>query len=378
MLVAKVWDIVNDPLFGWISERTRSRFGRRRVYMIFGALPLAAATYFLFALPAGLEGVAAFLAVVLSFALFNTLLTMVAVPYSALSAELTHDYDERTSLVAYSSVGAVIGFLLGGALAPAIFGSAETLTQGFRTVGMVFGVLAGLCIALMARKLRVRRDEEKPTTLPLVQAVCHTIQNRPFLRLILAFGLVRLGFTMISTALTYFVVRQLLMGEMGVSLILGTMILVVVVFIPFWRRVALRSSKAYAYAAGLVITAVGMGAIFMEGEGQLGLMFLITAVIGFGILAHWVMPWAMLPDVVEYDQLETGQRREGMYFGVYGWVDKIFRTLGWLRWDGSWPSLVIRAACWLMIALFWAFVWLQDLYPRSSCLWLYPSSSPTP
>ncbi len=84
----------------------------------------------------------------------------------------------------------------------------------------------------------------------------------------------------------------------------------------------------YAYAMGLVVTALGMAAIFFVGEGQTVAMLVLTAVIGFGISAHWVIPWAMLPDVVEYDQLDTGERREGMYFGVYGLVDKIARTLG--------------------------------------------------
>ena len=329
LLVAKIWDIINDPLFGWLSDRTRSRFGRRRVYLIFGALPLAAVTYLLFAMPSGLEGVAAFVAVLLSFMLFDTVLTLVAVPYAAMSAELTHDYDERTSLVAYSSMGTVVGFLLGGVAAPAIFGGAESLQQGFRMVGAIFGIIAGVSIAIVAWKVRPRRlGLERPTTLPVVEAVRVTIKNRPFVKLILAFGLVRFGFTMISAALTYFVVRRLLLDEKSVSLILGVMILVVAAFIPFWRRVAMRSSKAYAYAMGLIVTALGMAAIFLVGEGQFGFMMLLTAIVGFGISSHWVMPWAMLPDVVEYDQLVTGQRREGMYFGVYGLVDKIFRTLG--------------------------------------------------
>ena len=329
LLLAKIWDIVNDPLFGWLSDRTRSRYGRRRVYLIFGALPLAAVTYLLFSLPKGLEGTAAFVAVLLSFIFFDTLLTLVSVPYSAMSAELTHDYDERTSLVTYSSVGAVFGFLLGGAVAPMIFGAAENLQQGFRTVGAIFGVLAGLSVAVVAWRVRPQNaGRERPTTLPVLEAITVTARNRPFVSLILAFGLVRFGFTMISTALTYFVVRRLLMDEKSVSLILGLMIVVVAVFIPFWRRVALRSSKSYAYAMGLLVTAAGMAAIFLIGEGQFGFMLLLTVLVGFGISSHWVMPWAMLPDVVEYDQLETGQRREGMYFGVYGLVDKVFRTLG--------------------------------------------------
>ena len=333
LFFAKIWDIVNDPLFGWISDRTRSRFGRRRVYLIFGAVPLAIVTFVLFALPAGLEGAAAFMAILVSFVVFDTLLTAVAMPYSAMSAELTHDYDERTSLLAYSSVGAVIGFLLGGAVAPAIFGAAgddpAALQAGFRTAGLIFGVLAGVSIGYVAWRVRpTGAAEVRPTEFPIVRSITTTLRNRPFVRLIVAFGLARFGFTMISTALPFFVVRRLLEDQKKVGAILGVLLVVVAVFIPFWRRVAVRSSKGFAYAVGLAITAVGMAAVFIVGEGQFGLMMALTALIGFGISAHWVIPWAMLPDVVEYDQLDTGERREGMYFGVYGLVDKIFRTMG--------------------------------------------------
>ncbi|HHC07219.1 MAG TPA: MFS transporter [Actinobacteria bacterium] len=333
LFVAKIWDVVNDPLFGWLSDRTRSRFGRRRVYLVFGAVPLAVVTYLLFALPAGLTGAAAFVAILASFVVFDTLLTAVSMPYSAMSAELTHDYDERTSLLAYSSVGAVIGFLLGGAAAPAIFGaggeSPAALQAGFRTAGLVFGIVAGLSVGFVAWKVRPRGDAEaKPTEFSILPAIAATIKNKPFVELIVAFGLARFGFTMISTALPFFVVRRLLEDQKKVGAILGVLLVVVAVFIPFWRGVAVRRTKGFAYAIGLAVTALGMAAVFFVGAGRFGLMLGLTALIGFGISAHWVIPWAMLPDVVEYDQLETGERREGMYFGVYGLVDKIFRTLG--------------------------------------------------
>ncbi len=329
LLVAKIWDIVNDPLFGWVSDRTRSRFGRRRIYLIAGAVPLGVVTFALFSLPTGLSGAGAFVAVVASFLLFDTLFTLVNVPYSAMSAELTHDYDERTSLLTYSSIGAVVGFLLGGALAPGLAGAAPTAQQGFRMVGAGFGLLATLSVAFVAWRVRPVNAATPPAvTLPIGRAIRTALRNAPFVRLITAFALARFGFTMISTSLTYFVVRRLLEDEKRAGVILGVLMVTVAVFVPFWRRVADRSSKGQAYAAGLLVTAVGMAGVFGIGEGRFGQMLLLTPVIGLGISAHWVIPWAMLPDVVEYDQRETGERREGMFFGVYGLVDKIARTLG--------------------------------------------------
>jgi len=100
LLVGKLtWDAINDPLFGYFSDRTRSRWGRRKPYMLFGAIPFGLTVWLLFSLPPNLQGTKAFLAVLASFLLVDTTQTLVSVPYYALSAELTYDYDERTSLI---------------------------------------------------------------------------------------------------------------------------------------------------------------------------------------------------------------------------------------------------------------------------------------
>jgi len=111
LMVGKLtWDAFNDPLFGYWSDRTRSRFGRRRIYMLIGAVPLGIAAWIIFSLPKGLTGVPAFFAVLLSFWLVDTFHTMTATPYYALTPELTRDYTERASLTSIRMVYNVVGY----------------------------------------------------------------------------------------------------------------------------------------------------------------------------------------------------------------------------------------------------------------------------
>ena len=122
LLVGKIWDAINDPLFGWLSDRTTSRFGKRRVYMIFGALPLAISIILLWRVPRGLQDVGTFAWIAATFILYDTMWTLTNVPYYALTAELTDDYDERASLTAFRMVLGVPAYIVGAALTPLIAG----------------------------------------------------------------------------------------------------------------------------------------------------------------------------------------------------------------------------------------------------------------
>jgi GPH family glycoside/pentoside/hexuronide:cation symporter len=122
LLMGKIYDAINDPILGWISDRTTSRFGKRRVYMIFGALPLAVSIVLLWRVPSGLSEVAIFAWIVGTPIFYDTMNTITSVPYYALTAELTDDYDERASLTAFRMVLGVPAYLVGAALTPALVG----------------------------------------------------------------------------------------------------------------------------------------------------------------------------------------------------------------------------------------------------------------
>jgi GPH family glycoside/pentoside/hexuronide:cation symporter len=149
LLIGKIWDAVNDPLFGWITDRTKSRFGKRRVFMIFGAIPLAIASALLWFVPTQ-DKVWTFVWIAATFILFDTVWTLTNVPYYALTSELTDDYDERSSLTTYRMVMAVPAYLVGAALTPAIVGLFALQRTGYAFIGIAYGILAAVALLVSA------------------------------------------------------------------------------------------------------------------------------------------------------------------------------------------------------------------------------------
>ena len=328
LLIGKVWDTVNDPLFGWLTDRTRSRFGRRRVYLWFGSAPLAVLAAAVWMMPPGLSTVAAFVWIALSYTAFDTVLTLVQLPYSALSVEMTRDYDERTSLTAIASFGALLGYVLGSVLMPMIVRAAPDARTGYALAGAVFGLIAGAAVAWVAWRVQeppleaVRKQASPPW-----RDLLATFANRPFLSLVMACGLVRLGLTVVQGALAYYVVYVLQDGKDQLPRLMMVLLGVVGVSLFVWKRIVDRWEKNYAYIAGLVCAAAGLMALYWLQPGQHGAMTLVLVVVGIGMGAHWVVPFSMMPDTVDHGHLLAGERRTGMYVGLFGLVDKLARTL---------------------------------------------------
>src|SRR5512136_781874 len=155
LLIGKIWDAVNDPLFGWLTDKTKSRFGKRRVFMIFGAVPLAISIALLWFVPP-MNRVWTFVWIAVTFILFDTLWTLTNVPYYALTSELTDDYDERSSLTTWRMVLGVPAYIVGVALTPVLVGLFATQRSGYGAVGIIYGALAAVALLVCAGFLRER------------------------------------------------------------------------------------------------------------------------------------------------------------------------------------------------------------------------------
>lgn len=359
LLVGKLWDVVNDPLFGYMCDRTKSRFGRRRVYLIFCAAPFALSAASLWMMPAGLSTTAAFIWILVSYTIYDTLFTMITMPYAALGADLTTDYDDRTSLIAIGSGGALVGYVLGSVLMPKLVLVASTAPLGYAFAGGLLGLVAGASVGVVAWRVkeppaRNRRDQPQDS---LLAAMKSTLQTRPFVILSVALALVRLGLTLLQTSLAFFVIYRLQLGKEGLPMLMGGLLVTVAITIPFWKWVCTAWSKNGAYVLGIILSAIGLILMFMVAPGQKTAMMGIMVLVGLGMGAHWVAPYAMLPDVVDYAEAHSGERRTGIYYGVYGLMDKLSRTFGsvavgwWLEWFHYVPNTTQSAEADLGIRL---------------------------
>jgi len=335
LLIGKIWDAVNDPLIGWFSDRASSPLGKRRVFMIFGAIPLGISIALLWFVPPGMSSLLTFLWIAFTFVLFDTLWTLTNVPYYALTSELTDDYDERSTLTTYRMVLAVPAYLVGAALTPAIVGMFAIQSSGFGFIGILYGAIAAGALLIAAFGIRERRlaAETKNTSQPL-QSLLATFKNKAFVRLCLAYVIVNLSFAFIKTLMAYFLQYQLNMAEQT-PLVMGLLLITVTASLFFWKNISLKIDKGPAYAAGMAIGALAVGLTFFLPYGPTPIMYGIAVLAGIGFGAQWIFPWAMVADVADVDRAQTGQYRSGMYFGVWGLTTKVSEALaiagsGWI------------------------------------------------
>jgi GPH family glycoside/pentoside/hexuronide:cation symporter len=252
------------------------------------------------------------------------------VPYYALTAELTQDYDERASLTTFRMILGVPAYLVGAAITPVIVGLFAIKRTGYGAVGILYGLIAAAVLWIAAAGLKERRDmsESKSETPPL-RAFLTTFRNRPFVRLIAAYLIANVAFALIQTLLAFFLIYQLRMDQKTqVPIVMFLLLVSIGVFLFPWKMLSDRLNKGPAYALGLAIGGLAVAFTFLLPHEQTPWIYLIAVVAGIGFSANWVFPWAMVPDVVEYDQLETGEHRGGMYYGVWGFTSKLTAALG--------------------------------------------------
>jgi glycoside/pentoside/hexuronide:cation symporter, GPH family len=326
LAIGKVFDAINDPIVGVLSDRTRSRWGRRHPWMIFGAVPFGLFFFLQWLVPQFSDNPATnqiglFWYYVVISILFNTAFTAVNLPYTALTPELTQDYQERTSLnsfrFAFSIGGSILALILGLVVSQIVTDPA----QQYLVLGAVCGVLSVFPIYWCVWGTKERFTTETEPSIPFFEQLKIVFSNRPFLYVIGIYLCSWLAFQLTATILPYFVINWMGMSSyFGVALAVQG---VAIVMLFVWSAVSKHQDKRMVYFMGMSLWILAQAGLFLLQPGQTGLMYLLAAMAGAGVATAYLVPWSMLPDVIELDELQTGQRREGIFYAFMVLLQKI-------------------------------------------------------
>lgn len=317
------WDAITDPFMGFIAERTRSKWGSYRPFIILGSVPLALSFVLLFWVPP-FEGTFLFIFLLLVNIFHRSCFTIVSVPYSSLTARITDDSDERTKLTTARMLAASFGtFSISAAGFPIVlfFGSGNEST-GFLFLGLISGSIAILILAITVYFVKERTFDPVNQINANFKLIAKSVsQNYPFW--IVFSSILILGSTalMFNNNLIYFVKYSLdLHAYQG--LILGTSGGFTLLAIPFWALLALRLGKRNSWLIAMVWLLIGFLAFYFYPTQSLSELLIILAFLGFGNGATGVLFWSMLPDTIEYGEWKTGIRTESSLYGFMTFAQK--------------------------------------------------------
>ena len=327
IMIGKIWDAVTDPATGYVSDRTRSRWGRRRPYMFVGAILCLIGMAVTFSSPRIDSTTGLFIIVTLFFCFLNLAYTLVNIPYAALLPELTQDFDQRTILTGYRMSFAVIGTVLGaGAVLPLV-----NLFQVERTGWLMMGTIMGciIMVTAMITVFAVREPEhkEKYEGGGFLHTYIETLGLKVFLLALIPWTLFIAGTSVVQGSLLYFF-KYIYKDEGLFQLALMFLLAMTLLFIPVWVQISKNIGKSKAYMLGMGIMCAGVILFsLIADEGRVIFAFVLMAGAGIGLSTHYVMPHSILPDVVEYDAIKYGVRREGVFSSLWTFSSKIGQAL---------------------------------------------------
>ncbi|MEH1167243.1 MFS transporter [Micromonospora sp. CPCC 205539] len=317
VLLPKAWDVLVNPVAGRVSDRTRSRWGARRPYLLFAGLALAVLFAAIFAGPFGTGPFAsayvalAFLATATAFAFFQ-------VPYVAMPAELTDDYAERTRLMTWRIAVLALAILVSGAVAPLVVTAGGDGVPGHRWMGLFVAVLialgaVGAFFGTRSAPTGVVSGNEPTLRAQLAVAAA----NRPFRALLICFVVQSAGVATILAGVNYFAGQILRDDEGGPTLLFVCFVGPALLVMPLWSRVGARLGKRAALVVAALILAAGALALVAAPALPPVAVYLLVAVLGVGYAGQQVFALAMLPDCIAYDTARTGRRQAGVFTGLW-------------------------------------------------------------
>jgi GPH family glycoside/pentoside/hexuronide:cation symporter len=323
-IIGRSWDFVNDPIIGHLSDRTRTRWGRRRPFLLFGAIPFGLSFVLLWLGP-DLNQTGLIIYYSLAYIVYEFMATTVYMPYFALTPELTDDYDERTKITSFRMMFNIIGSLTAYILPLLIIGGdwTKATKQGVLVMALVAAAIAAIPLFGVFFGTKERKEfqrESLPKFLPSLKAA---FKNRPFVFGAMMYLFTWMTIVVVESNLQFFIIH--ILDRQTQSMIIMVSIFVTAIFaLPLWNWVSKHWNKRYAYIGGVAFWAVVMMVlIFMTPQTPFWLILILCIMAGIGVSAAQVLPWAIIPDAIEWEEFHTGERNEGMFYSLITLLGKV-------------------------------------------------------
>ncbi|WP_073269280.1 MFS transporter [Alkalibacter saccharofermentans] len=353
-----IWDALTDPFMGYFSDITKSeRFGRRHQYIIFGSIGMAVANFFLWNIDPDMPLTFKFSAIVLLIILIKTFSTVYVTPYTALGAELSKDYDERTEIQSVKTVFFLLGLAFVSVFGMYVFfrpslqfPSGQLNPLSYRTMG-VFSSLITVTFAMYCHfttrkyiptlRENIQKDNPRLTVRELFGEFRRIFGNLNFRALSFSYMFNNIASALIANMGLHVFTYTFFLTSQQIAIVVGVQFAVSIVSQPVWYKISERFDKKPAVMMGVFISIAScllfafLVAIREEARGSV-LYFIPFAVLaGFGTSGLYTIPLSMMADVIDLDELNTGKRSEGSYYGFLTMFYKLSQSItlfiiGWI------------------------------------------------
>jgi len=314
MLVYGIWNAINDPIAGYISDSTRTKWGRRIPYVLFGAIPFGLVYFLLWTPPFGSSDMTAlFWYFLILICLFDALYTVVVLNWASLFPEMYPSLKERAQVNSYRQTFGMMGLMIGIALPPLIYSNI-----GWAKMGAIFGAIIAVAYLIALAGSREKKEYSEAGSLPIGKAFSSTFRNIPFIIFVASNLLIQYAFTLVLAIIPFYAKYVLDIKPAETSLILLSTFIVAIPMMFIWRALAARFGARSCYMAAIMAFIVALVPFFFI--GSLGAGAITSAFLGAGLAGIILLSDVLISDVIDYDQTKTGVRREGMYFGVNAFV----------------------------------------------------------
>ena len=324
LMIGKIWDAISDPLLGHISDNTRSRFGRRRIFLLIFALPLGLSFFFLWALPIGLSTITTFIIATLTYIVHTTFLTAVMVPYQALLPEMVKEYDERTSFTAYRMFFSIIWGLFAVAIPDIIVNASSSKATGYMIMGAIFALIITIApLFPFFGCYENNSDIKKTKFLGFKNYLKPIFKNIPFRYATLIYFFTWAGMALVEAMFIYYFTYWLGKGDLF-YIVVAILFISAAMFLPIWVKLSEKLEKNLCYIIGISSLVIGLVlTLFITPSTPTWVLYALVVYLSFGVSAAHVIPHSLIPDCIDYGKFVNKTNNEGIYYGLITFFHKM-------------------------------------------------------